>query len=332
MKQEPAAIVEVVRGRQVESRHIVDIVIAEADGSFRAIYGDGDQPVFPRSAIKALQALAFVESGAADANGLGDRHIALACASHYGESIHVQAAREILSAVGLDETRLECGAQWPFHDTDRDALIIGGRQPGAIHNNCSGKHAGFLAFAIRSGFSPEGYVAIDHPVQRAIAAHLEAATGARHAEVNCGIDGCSIPTYAIPLRMLALAYARFGVGQNASDSRGKAMLRIRDACFRHPEMIAGAGGFDSDLMRLLRNRAFTKTGAEGVFAVSLPEQGVGIALKCRDGATRAAEVAVATTVEHVLKLDGTGVDAMTRFTNPALLNRRGGVVGEIRVA
>lgn len=330
MKSLPSLVVEVLRGNRVESRHLVDAVIADASGKLVRAHGIGDRPVFPRSANKALQALALVESGAADKFGLEPRHIALACASHNGEEMHVAAAAEMLARAGLPQTCLECGAQPPALPADRDALALAGQKPRAIHNNCSGQHSGFLCFAAGEGIDPAGYVKIGHKVQRAIAAKLTDVTGAQHGEDNFGIDGCSIPTYAIPLQNLAIAFARFGVGEDADPARSAAMLRIRDACFAHPQMVGGTGSFDTGMMSVMKGRAFTKTGAEGVFVASLPQLGFGIALKAHDGAARAAEVAVARLIESLLELDQTQAMALKGLANPQLHNWNAIHVGEVR--
>lgn len=325
-------IVEVTRGGRVESRHLVDAAIADADDAIVRSHGDIDGAVYPRSAIKALQALPLVESGAAEALGLADRHVALACASHNGEAIHVECAGEMLAAAGLEESALECGPQPPALDADRFRLARDRRKPSAIYNNCSGKHAGFLCLATHLGHDPTGYAKPDHPVQRAIAAILAEATGAAHDADNRGIDGCSIPTYAIPLGALASAFARFGASHDPSAARAAAMTRIRDACFAHPEMVAGTGRFDTTLMTALRGRVFTKTGAEGVYVAAFPELGVGLALKARDGTTRAAEVATAALVESLLELDETESNALKGLANPVLRNWNRIEVGEIRAA
>ncbi len=332
MKIHPPKIVEATRGPLIESRHEVDIVVADAAGTIHSVFGDKDRPVFPRSANKALQALALVESGAAQQFGFTDRHLALACASHNGEERHTQAAGEMLALSGLDATCLECGAHWPKRHEDQVRLIEAGHSPGAIHNNCSGKHSGFLAFAVHQGFAPTGYVRFAHKVQRAIAGILEEVTGARHGENNHGIDGCSIPTYAIPLENLAVAFAKFGVGRAGGPERAKAMIRLRDACFAHPEMVAGTGRSDTAIMGALKGRAFTKTGAEGVFVAALPKLGLGIALKARDGATRAAEAAVAATMDSLLELSEEERKALAQFSNPAFTNWTGIEVGKIGVA
>jgi L-asparaginase II len=328
----PPAVVEVTRGDLVESRHLVDVAVADADGRILRLRGSGEDPVFPRSAIKALQALPFVQSGAADRFGLADRHIALACASHNGEPIHVEAAREMLTAAGLEPACLECGAHWPKRDEDRNAIVLSGGKPAALHNNCSGKHSGFLCFAVSQGWKTQGYVKPGHKVQKAIAAVLTAETGAGHVAENRGTDGCSIPTYAIPLKNLAAAFARFGVSQSRDRSRAAAMTRIREACWRHPEMVAGAGRFDTALMRALKGRVFTKTGAEGVYVASLPEKGLGIALKARDGAGRAAEIAIAAEIGSLLELSTAETRALNRLAHPHLRNWNGIEIGGLRPA
>ncbi len=272
MKLQSPLVVEVTRGGRAESRHLVDAVIADAAGKFVAVHGEAERPVFPRSAIKALQALVLVESGAADAFKFSDADIALACASHHGEQMHVTRAAGMLAKSGLEPACLECGAHWPRHDADRATLIRQDRKPTALHNNCSGKHSGFLAFAAHAGYPTRGYVGIDHPAQKAVAATLTETTGAAHKAENHGIDGCSIPTYAIPLQDLAIAFAKFGIGEGGGPARSAAMQRIRDACFAHPELVAGTGGVDTRIMTALKGRAFTKTGAEGVYVAALPNR------------------------------------------------------------
>lgn len=321
--------VEVTRGSRVESRHRIDLVVAGADGSVVASRGDAQLEIYPRSAIKALQALPLVESGAAEALRLADRHIALACASHMGAPEQVSVAREILAAAGLEEKCLECGAQLPAREEDRNALARSGKGPAPIHNNCSGKHAGFLAFAAHERVALNGYVKYGHPVQEKVAVTLEAVTGAPHGADNYGIDGCSIPTWALPLNDLAVAFARFGAGRNSDPARAAAMLRIRDACLKHPEMIAGPGSFDTEFMLALAGRAFTKSGAEGVFVAALPERGLGLALKCRDGSGRASEVAVATLIQSLLPLEETAVNKLKIFVKPTLRNWSGIETGHI---
>ncbi len=345
VKEYRAIAIEVTRGhgegaqavQHVESRHLVDAVVADAHGNIVSIYGEADLPVFPRSAIKALQALPLIESGAADAFGFEQEHIALACSSHNGEAFQTDAAEAMLRKAGLSPVCLECGAQPPYHASDHAALVREGKSVTALHNNCSGKHSGFLAFAVHQDMPTKGYIHFASPVQVQIAATLEEVTGARHGADNYGIDGCSIPTYEVPLKNLALAFARFGIGEDMGGERSKAMLRIRDACLAHPHMIAGTGKFDTLLMQALGKRVFTKTGAEGVFTIAIPELGLGAALKCRDGTTRAAEAACAFLVESLLEESESGLSpdeasALKRLGNPVLRNWNGFAVGEVRLA
>jgi len=325
-------LVEVVRGAFVESRHCGAIAVADADGARVFVLGDVAQPVYPRSAVKPLQALPLIESGAAERYGLHDEEIALACASHGGEPAHVEVASRMLARAGLDAAALECGAHWPSHQPSSQALARSGAAPSALHNNCSGKHAGFLCAACAAGADHRGYVAADHVVQREVRAALESLTGAGLSADACGIDGCSIPTWAVPLESLALAFARFGTARHMGQKRAAAAARIRAACAAQPYYVAGTGRFCSEIMKRFGARVLVKTGAEGVFCGALPEQGLGIALKCDDGATRAAEVAMAATIERLLPLSEEERGALARFVRPTLRNWNGIEVGALRPA
>src|SRR5271166_6622770 len=190
-------VVEVSRGGRVESAHRGAGAVVDADGRIALAFGDVDRPVYPRSAVKALQALPLIESGAADRLGLSAAEIALACASHSGEDQHVALASAMLAKAGRDEGVLECGAHWPLGEAAGRALALSGRSATALHNNCSGKHAGFVCLACAEGIDPKGYVAPRHPVQRAVTAAIADVAQARLGEENRGVDGCSIPTYAI---------------------------------------------------------------------------------------------------------------------------------------
>ena len=205
-------LVEVTRSGRVESRHRGAVAIIDADGKVLLAIGDVEEPVYPRSAVKAIQALPLVESGAADAFGFGDRELALSQASHGGEPQHVAGVSAMLAATGLDETALECGTHAPSHAASAEELIRKGEKPSPLHNNCSGKHANFLALAKQLDVDHRGYVKPEHPVQRAVGEALASLTGAPHGADNCGVDGCSIPTYAVPLTGLARGFARFATG------------------------------------------------------------------------------------------------------------------------
>ncbi|MCO5058477.1 MAG: asparaginase, partial [Rhizobiaceae bacterium] len=293
--------------------------------------GDVDRPVFPRSAVKAVQALPLVESGAADAFGLDAREIAMACASHSGEPAHADFAAAMLGKAGLDAGALECGAHWPTSQAAALALATGG-QPSALHNNCSGKHAGFLCTCRHLGIDHRGYVGAGHGEQKLVREAMEAVTGAAHGADVCGVDGCSIPTYAVPLRNLATGCARMVTGRGLGRQRAAAARRIVEACMAEPFFVAGTDRADTRMMELGKGRVFTKTGAEGVFCAALPEHGLGIALKCDDGATRAAETMVASVLAGLLKDDEELASGLRRIASPVLKNWNGIEVGAVRPA
>ena len=325
-------LVEVLRGDWIESRHRGAIAVCDAEGASVLALGDIEAPVFPRSAVKALQALPLIESGAADRYGLTPAQIALAVASHAGEPTHVETARAMLAQCGRDPSALECGAHWPSSLEAGRALAASGKTPSALHNNCSGKHAGFVCLACAAGAEPRGYVAPGHFVQREVDRALAEMTGAVIDERHRAIDGCAIPTYAIPLRALALAFARFGTDAGMSATRAAAAARVRAAVAAHPDMVAGAGRFDTAVTRILGERAFVKTGAEGVYCAAFPHNGFGVALKCDDGAGRAAEVVMAAMIERFVALDVAERAALRPRLSPALTNWNGARVGEMRAA
>ena len=325
-------VVEAMRGERVESAHRGAAAVVDAEGRLVLAFGDVDRPVYPRSAVKALQALPLIEGGAADRLRLSDKEIALACASHSGEEDHVATARAMLARAGQDERALECGAHWPIGEGAARQLARLGSAPGALHNNCSGKHAGMICLACDMGFDPKGYVAFDHPVQREVTAALRDMTGAKLDEETRAVDGCSIPTYAMPLGALALGLARLGTGQGLSPARAKAAARIRGAVAAHPSTVAGRGRFDTKAMTILGARAFIKSGAEGVVCAALPDAGIGLAVKADDGAARAAQVMIAALIERFGGFDHATRAWLWSFISPRVTNWNGAEVGKLRPA
>lgn len=323
-------LVEVIRGGLVESRHRGAVAVVEADGAAVLAVGDVARPVFPRSAIKPLQALPLVESGAADRYVFGDEELALACASHSGEPAHVEGVARMLAKAGLDVTALACGTHWPSSHAAAFALARTGA-PSALHNNCSGKHTGFLCVACATGVDHAGYWRPEHAVQRAVLAVLEDLTGAVLPDDCRAIDGCSVPTWAMPLQNLAGAFAKFGTGRGLGSERARAAARLRAACAQKPWYVAGTDRFCTEIMRLLGPRALVKTGAEGVFCGALPQQGLGIAIKCDDGAGRAAGAIMAALIARFLPLVDQEGAALARFARPTLRNWNDMKVGEVRV-
>jgi L-asparaginase II len=323
-------LVEVLRGPLVESRHRGAVAVVDADGKTALAIGDVARPVYPRSAVKALQAIPLVEEGAADRFGLGDEELALVCASHSGEPGHVAVVERMLAKAGLDPTALRCGTHWPSAQSAAYVLARSGAAS-ALHNNCSGKHAGFLCVACAMGVDHADYFRPDHPVQQRVRAVLEDVTGAVVSPDRCAIDGCSAPTWAIPLENLARGFAKFATGRALAQPRAAAAARLREVCAQKPWHVAGTGRFCTEIMQIFGARVFVKTGAEGIFCGALPEQGLGIAVKCADGAGRAAQVIMAAVIARFLPLNEGERAALASFARPILRNWNGFEVGAIRV-
>ena len=314
-------IAEVTRGGTVESRHTGAFVVVDRDGHVVLAGGDIERVVFPRSAVKAFQCIPVIESGAANRFGFNDEEIALACSSHNGEAEHLRVARAMLRKAGNSEELYECGAHWPTGTSAHQTAIRQYTEALPVHNNCSGKHAGMLALSRQLGADPKGYVKPDHPVQRAIAKAMGDICDCNLDHQPRGIDGCSVPTWAIPLRNMALGFATL--------TAHPAGQRIIAAARKFPFMVAGTESFDTGLMRAVA-RVFVKGGAEGVHCGCIPHAGLGIAIKCDDGAGRASEVAMAAILA---KLDVWTADenqALASFTNQNLANWRHIGVGTVR--
>lgn len=322
-------LVEVTRGNSVESRHRGAVVVVDGAGKTVFSLGDIDAPTFPRSACKAMQALPLVESGAADRYGFGDREIALACSSHSGEPEHAALAGAMLKAAGRGEETLECGAHWSFQQGVLIDQVRAMERPNQLHNNCSGKHAGFICACCHQGHDPEGYVTYDHPLQAEIRDAMSDLTGTLLDRDSSGIDGCSIPTYAVPLRALAHGFAKMTTGVGIGPRRAAACRRIMQACMAEPFFVAGTGRTCTRLMQAAPGRIFAKTGAEGVFCAAVPERGIAIALKCDDGASRAADSMVAATLARFF--EGEIRDSLMAIADHGLRNWKGIAVGEVRV-
>ena len=325
-------VAEIRRGSLVESRHRGSIAVVDADGAVVLALGSVDTLVYPRSAVKAMQALVLMESGAADRFGLGEEALALACASHGGEPGHVAVVERMLAAAGLDPSALACGVHWPSHAPSAQALARSGASATALHNNCSGKHAGFLCAACALGIDPRGYTEPGHAVQRAVKAVFEDLAGIAIPDEHRAVDGCSVPTWAMPLSALARGFARLGSEKGIGPERARAARRLRAACAAKPWHIAGTGRFCTAVMERFGDRVFVKTGAEGVFCGAIPGAGLGVAIKIDDGAARASEVAMAGVIERFVPLDGEDRAALDRLLRPALRNWNGIEVGAIAPA
>jgi L-asparaginase II len=323
----PHPMVELWRGGLLESTHSGHAVIC-GPGGIEAAWGDPATVIFPRSSCKMIQALPLVETGAADAAGLTDAQLAFACASHQGEGRHVKMASDWLAGIGLGEQDLRCGAHEPYDRDERNRLIKTDESPCQLHNNCSGKHCGFLTVTQHMKAGPE-YVEIDHPLQRAIKAATEEVT--QEAAAGYGIDGCSAPNFAMSVTGLARAMQSFAGASDSGDARSRAMHRLTRAMATYPENVAGEGRACTELMRAMGHGVAIKTGAEAVFVAILPEQKLGIALKIVDGGTRGSEAAIVALLIRAGVLDAAHPAARKRLGGK-LTNWRGLETGWVQTA
>jgi L-asparaginase II len=324
-------LVEVTRGGIVESRHLVDAAIIDIDGAALATWGDVERRVFPRSACKPLQALPLVETGAADAFNLEQKRLAMACASHRSEPIHVETALAWLAQLGLSDDSLECGAHYPRNPTVLSEFVKSGAALRQAHNNCSGKHSAMLSHAVHMGEDPTGYSKPDHPVQQRVTAALASMYGLDLKDAAMGIDGCSIPTLAVPTRAMAQAMAHFANPDKQPRDRAAACHRIADAMMAEPYMVAGRDSSTTSLMAAGKGKVVAKSGAEGIFMAGLPGRGLGIALKTRDGNGRAADTALLQILEALEVLDEKAKATLKDYLNPTLYNVNKFAIGELRV-
>jgi L-asparaginase II len=321
-------LVEVTRGYLVESIHRGAVAVADARGALRLSIGNVESAVYPRSALKPIQAIPLIESGAADAFAVSDEELALACASHSGE---VQATTRIAAwqrRIGCSVGDLACGPHRPLHEPTANAMIAKGEKWTPLHNNCSGKHTGFMTLARGLGAPVANYQEHDHPVQRAVEATLKEMTGIAR-DLPYGVDGCTVPNFAVPLAALARAMAQIADPAELPFGRADVRRRILAAMMDHPELVAGTGRPCTLLMQQ-NPRIAVKTGAEGVYAAILPELGFGVAIKIDDGASRAAETAVAAVLIALGATPDEG--AAAGMARAPVLNTRGARIGERRAS
>lgn len=295
-------LVNTLRGEVIENRHRGAIAVCDPKGRLVHAWGNVEALVYPRSAIKTLQALPLVESGAADHFRLDDAELALACSSHNAEPRHTDTVRSWLARIELDEAALECGAHAPLHVKTAETLLINGIAPGRIHNNCSGKHTGMLTTARFLGEETHGYIEREHPVQQRWFDALGEMADVDMRALPWSCDGCGIPVIAMPLKAMATAFARVAAPDDLPKTRGDALERITGAIASNPFMVAGTGRLCTEIMNLTGRRVLVKTGADAVYTAVLKEQGLGVALKIDDGAGEAAEVAILSVLEHLQAL------------------------------
>lgn len=334
----PPILIEVTRGPLVESWHRGWVAVVDSAGSAIATLGDVSTRTFFRSAAKPFQAIPLVTSGAADRYGLTPAELAVITGSHSGEEIHLATVASILARGPLSDDELQCGVHPPFDSRAAKALRMAGQAPGALHNNCSGKHAGMLLLASHGGHPRASYLDPAHPIQVEIREVIAEFTGTPVGQIVVAVDGCSAPVFGVSLRAMALSYARL-VDPAGSTPRQQAARRILAAMIEFPEMVGGTRRrLDTDLMRALPGRIVSKVGAEGVQLIGIPPtadypRGRGVAIKIEDGDIRRARDPVVIEVLRQLGvLDEEALSKLQDYRQATLRNHRDLVVGEVRPA
>jgi L-asparaginase II len=326
-------LARVLRGQTLESVHRGHFVVMDGDKTVLSAAGDPETVTFFRSACKAFQALPFITSGGAEHFGFSEEEIALACASHSGEPMHVKVAASMLEKAGFSETDLRCGTHLPFNDTEAKRMLATGERPTQLHNNCSGKHAAMLAFAKYIGADPKTYEAISNPIQQEILKNIAMFAELPVESISIGVDGCAVPNFAMPVSAMARCFANLINPPKAfGEDIRNACSRIVSAMTHHPQLIGGTERLDTLLMEAAPGKVISKVGAEGVWLCGiLPNEkypkGLAIALKIEDGDDKRARPVVA--IELMRQLGMISRDQLTEHSPSSIKNRRGDEVGRV---
>jgi len=325
-------LVEVTRGDLVESVHRVSACAVDAAGRVLLRAGEIDAPVYLRSAAKPFIAAAAVEAGVVERFGLEAREIAVMTGSHSGQPLHLEAVLSILRKIGMDVSALQCGVHFPYDETSANAMRRNGEEPTALHNNCSGKHAGILALCLVLGADPATYLSRENPAQRYILEFCARMSDDDPATWPVGTDGCGIPVYATSLRQAARSFARLATPDGVRPADAAALLAVRNAMTAYPQYVAGIGQLDTELMLAGDFQIVSKAGAEGVHGVAAVARGCGYVSKVADGSSRARGPSTLAALRTLGVLDEQKAGKLARFERPAVYNRAGQAVGEIRAS
>ena len=322
------------RGDEIESHHAVTAAVVDERGRLVVRHGDPSRRAFLRSSAKPIQLLPVVEDGLVEKYGFTPGELAVMAASHNAEPVHLEAVRSILGKADLDEGMLQCGAHEPMGRAAAEELRRTGERPTAIHNNCSGKHAGMLAVCRARGWPLETYREPGHPLQQRIWRMVAELADLDATEIGRAVDGCGVVVFALPVERMARAWASLAAGDaRRGDDRERAIGRVFDAMAAHPDMVGGGGRLDTDLLRRCGDRLIVKTGAEGVFCAAFRgragDEPRGLALKIVDGAGRAQDVALMALLEALGMVDPRDDPALAAHARPEVRNRSGAVVGRI---
>jgi len=326
-----APLARLTRGGLAESWHLGAVAVATPEGRPVAALGDPDLEVVLRSAAKPFQALPLLLAGGEARFALDDADLALICASHSGGEEHAERARSLLARGGFGEEALQCGAHPPLGAPEAARLAALGEAPTPLHNNCSGKHAGMLLACRLLDFPPETYLAPEHPLQGRIGDLLALAAGVP-GPLSHAVDGCSAPTWQLPLDAGARAYAALADPEAADLPRDvrAALARVARAMGAAPRLVAGAGRFTTALIEATGGRVLAKEGAEGVYGVAVRGPiALGLLLKIADGGERARDTVVLELLRQLGALSAAEMAALAAYYRPLQRNHRGLVVGEI---
>jgi len=323
-------LVQVTRGDIVECVHWGSLAIVDSAGKTLFSAGSPGLYSYLRSSAKPIQAIQVVESGAADHFGLTEKEVAIFCASHSGEEYHTETVMGILEKIGVTEEALQCGTHLPIYGPCATQMVREGRKSTARHSNCSGKHSGMLTYAVYKGYPVEGYYKPEHPVQQAALAEIAYFAGMKPEDIVCGVDGCGVVVFAMPVYNMAYSFARLADPDQLPAAKAAAVKRITAAMRAYPEMIGGTDRFCTDLMTAAKGKVFAKSGAEGVYCVGIPERKIGIALKIDDGNSRGIGAVIVEVLRQMGVLSAAEIAALNKHHNPILHNFRGDTVGEIK--
>ena len=326
----PEKLVEMIRSEFVESVHQGNIVVAASNGNVIYELGDSGRVTYFHSSAKPIQGIAMLETGLVEKFGLDLKEIALMISSHSGEKEHIEVLKSLMDKIGVGEEVLECGIADPVNKDVLKELFSAGLSVTRLHCNCSGKHLGFIAASKVMGYPLEEYHRADHPIQKSVGKVLAEFSGAKPDLITNGIDGCSVPVYAIPLKNMAISYANLCNPGFMGGKYSKSQNYVTSAMTMYPEMVAGKGRIDTELMKRCGSRVIGKIGAEGVYCAGILGKGIGAAIKIEDGSNRAVGPAIMELLLQLKVITHDEAESMKEFWNPPVLNNKGEVTGEIK--
>jgi L-asparaginase II len=322
-------IADVYRGDLIESYHLGDIAVVNAQNEIVSELGDGSKITYWRSAAKPIQALPILTSGAAEKYNLTDKEIAVMCASHSGEEEHVEVVQGILDKIGLDQSALLCGTHRPFSKKSANYLCESGDKPTELYNNCSGKHAGLLTLCQFNNWSIDDYYKLEHPLQSLILDKISEITGYSREKIYTGEDGCGVVVFGLPLKNMAYAFARLANPQSLPLKYREAAERITSSMEKYPKFVGGSERFNTKLLYVVDRTMVAKSGAQGVFCIGVHEKDIGIAVKVADGSSRGVKPATMETLKQMDLVTDRVLDKLKEYHYPPVENHRGHKVGKI---